>query len=145
MMTSGNRITNIDIEKLKYWNKWWFKKSFVGVYSSDSIIKYINFFDIIKEERGKYPLQFSTLTQKINQERIGGAFLIFIQKKDLLLFNSFGFVAFKQFIIDNDSAIIDKMFFNLKIKTQSIILILYLSPFLSKHTKKLKKKAHWKT
>ena len=117
----------------------------MGVYSSDSIIKYINFFDIIKEERGKYPLQFSTLTQKINQERIGGAFLIFIQKKDLLLFNSFGFVAFKQFIIDNDSAIIDKMFFNLKIKTQAIILILYLSPFLSKHTKKLKKKAHWKT
>ena len=117
----------------------------MGVYSSDSIIKYINFFDIIKEERGKYPLQFSTLTQKINQERIGGAFLIFIQKKDLLLFNSFGFVTFKQFIIDNDSAIIDKMFFNLKIKTQSIILILYLSPFLSKHTKKLKKKAHWKT
>ena len=108
----------------------------MGVYSSDSIIKYINFFDIIKEERGKYPLQFSTLTQKINQERIGGAFLIFIQKKDLLLFNSFGFVAFKQFIIDNDSAIIDKMLFNLKKNANNHINLVSLT-FSIKTNKKI--------
>ena len=35
-------------------------------------------------------------------------------KKDLLLFNSFGFVGFKQFIVDNDKDIIDKMLFNLE-------------------------------
>ena len=62
------------------------------------------------------------------------SFLDIYKKKDLLLFDSFVFVAFKQFIIDNDSAIIDKMLFNLKKKPQTIILILYLSPFLSKHT-----------
>ena len=90
-------------------------------------------------------LQFSTLTEKINQECVGGAFLISIQKKDLSLFDSFDFVGFKQFIIDNDSTIIDNMLFNLRKQTQAIILILYLSPFLSKHTKKLKKKTHWKT
>ena len=27
----------------------------MGVYSSDSITKYINFYDIIKEKRAKYP------------------------------------------------------------------------------------------
>ena len=87
-------------------------------------------------------MQFSTLTKKINQERIGGAFLIFIQKKDLLLFNSFGFVAFKQFIIDNDSAIIDKMFFNLKIKTQSINHINLVSlTFSIEAYKKIKEKS----
>ena len=42
------------------------------------------------------------------------SFLDIYKKKDLLLFDSFVFVAFKQFIIDNDSAIIDKMLFNLK-------------------------------
>ena len=44
------------------------------------------------------------------------SFLDIYKKKDLLLFDSFVFVAFKQFIIDNDSAIIDKMLFNLKKK-----------------------------
>ena len=51
----------------------------MGVYLSDSITKYIKFFNITKEK--KIHLQFSTLTEKINQERIGGAFLTIIQKK----------------------------------------------------------------
>ena len=140
-MTSGNGITNIDIEKF-FDNKTNddFKKNFMLVYLSDSVTKYINFYNIIKEKRAKYPFGI------FNQEHIGGAFLIFIQKKDLLLFDSFGFVDFKLFIIDNDNAIIGKMLFNLKKKTpQTIILILYLSPFLSKHTKKFKKKLAGKT
>ena len=108
-MTSGNGITNIDIEKF-FGNKTNddFKKSFMLVYLSDSITKYISFYNIIKEKKAKYPFEI------FNQEHIGGAFLIFIQKKDLLLFDSFGFVGFKLFIIDNDNAIIGKMLFNLK-------------------------------
>ena len=80
-------------------------------------------------------LQFLTLTEKINQETHLWSFLDIYPKKDLVLFDSFGFVGFKQFVIDNDSTIIDKMLFSLK-KTQTIILVLYLSTFLSKHTKK---------
>ena len=53
---------------------------FLDVYSSDSIRKYINFYDIIKKEQNN-DLQFSTPTEKIKQECIGGAFLIFIEKK----------------------------------------------------------------
>ena len=49
------------------------------------------------------------------------SFLDIYKKKDLLLFDSFVFVAFKQFIIDNDSAIIDKMLFNLKKNTNNHI------------------------
>ena len=52
---------------------------FLDVYSSDSIRKYINFYDIIKKEQNNH-LQFSTLTEKIKQERISEAFLIFIEK-----------------------------------------------------------------
>ena len=50
----------------------------MGVYSSYSITKYINFYDIIKEIRAKYP----TPREKINQEHIGRAFLMFMQKKN---------------------------------------------------------------
>ena len=75
-MTSGNGITNIDIEKF-FDNKTNddFKKNFMLVYLSDSVTKYINFYNIIKEKRAKYPFGI------FNQEHIGGAFLIFIQKK----------------------------------------------------------------
>ena len=53
----------------------------MGVHSSSSITKYINFYEIIKAKNVKYPFQFSTQTEKINQERIGGVFLISIQKE----------------------------------------------------------------
>ena len=56
-MSSGNGITNIKIKK--FFNDEMnedLKRNFIGVYSSDSITKYINFQDIIKEKRAKYPL-----------------------------------------------------------------------------------------
>ena len=42
------------------------------------------------------------------------SFLDIYLKKDLLLFHSFGFTGFKQFIVDNDLDIIDKILFNLQ-------------------------------
>ena len=81
----------------------------MGVYSLESITKYINFYYIIKEKRVKYPFAISTQTEKINRELTGGAFLIFNQEK-MLLFDSFGFASFKQFIIENDERIIAKIF-----------------------------------
>ena len=38
----------------------------------------------------------------------------YLSKTDLLLFDSFGFAGFKQFIVDNDMNIIDKLLFNFK-------------------------------
>ena len=53
-MASGNGVTNIEIEKFfdDETNED-LKRNFMGVYSSDSITKYINFYDIIKEKRAK--------------------------------------------------------------------------------------------
>ena len=42
------------------------------------------------------------------------SFLDIYLKKDLLLFDSFGFTGFKQFIVDNDLDMMDKMLFNLQ-------------------------------
>ena len=42
------------------------------------------------------------------------SFLDIYPKKDLLLFDSFGFTGFKKFIIDNDLGAIDKLLFNLQ-------------------------------
>ena len=77
-------------------------------------------------------MQFSTLTEKINQESIGGACLTSISKKVVLSFDTFGFTSFKQFIVDNDKNIIDKMLLNLKSsikKTQNSMSSCCLFPF----------------
>ena len=81
-MTTENGITNIEIEKF-FDNEMNddLKRNFVGVYLSDSITKYINFYNIIKEKIAKYPFAIFNTDRKNNQERIGGAFLIFIEKK----------------------------------------------------------------
>ena len=65
-MASGNEISNVDIEKF-FENKMSddLEKIFMDVYSSNSITKYTNFYEIIKEKK-----------QKINHECIGGVFLI---------------------------------------------------------------------
>ena len=80
-MASRNGITNIEIEKLfdDETNKE-LKRNFMGVYSLDSITKYVNFYNIKKKEQSIH-LRFWATTEKINEEHIGGAFLIFMQKK----------------------------------------------------------------
>ena len=133
-MISGNGINNINIEKFFDNETNDDLKENMGAYSSDSVTKYINFYDIIKEKRAKYPFAIFNTDIENKPGTHWWSFLDIFPKQALLLLDSFGFVGFKQFIIDNDSAIIDKMLFNLKKKPQTIILILYLSPFLSKHT-----------
>ena len=108
MMSSGIGITNTVIEK--FFNDETnenLKRNFMGVYSSDSIIKYINFYNIIKEKRAKYPFAIFITDREKKPGTHWWSFLDIHPKRDLLLFDSFGFVGFKQFIVD-------KMLFNLE-------------------------------
>ena len=90
------------------------KRNFMGVYSSNSITKYIKFYNIIKEKRAKYPFAIFNTNRENKPGTHWWRFLDIHPKKDLQLFDSFGFVGFKQFIVDNDKNIIDKMLFNLE-------------------------------
>ena len=114
-MASANGITNIDIEIL-FENETNddLKRKFVGVYSSDLITNYINFYDIIKERRAKYPFAIFNTDRKNKPGTHWWSFLGIHPRKDFLLFDSFGFAGFKQIIVDNDESIINKMLFNLE-------------------------------
>ena len=115
MMSSGNGITNTVIEKfVDDETNQNLKRNFMGVYSSNSIIKYINFYNIIKEKRAKYPFTIFITDREKKPGTYWWSFLDIHPKRDLLLFDSFGFVGFKQLIVDNDKNIIDKMLFNLE-------------------------------
>ena len=114
-MASGNGITNIEIEKFfdDETNED-LKGDVMGVYSSDSITKYINFYDIIKEKRAKYLFAIFNTDRENKSGTHWRSFLDIHPKKDPLLFDSFDFTGFKQFIVDDDKNEIDKMLFNLE-------------------------------
>ena len=125
-MTGGNGISNIDIEKFfdNETNED-LKKKFMSVYLSDSIKKYINFYDVIKEKRAKHPFSIFNTNRENKPGMHWWSFLDIYLKKDLLLFDSFSFVGIQDFIIDNDSALIDKMLFNLEKKMLMIKCYFY--------------------
>ena len=56
------------------------ENNYMGVYSIDSITRYINFYEVIKKKEIKnILLQFLILTNTINQEHTGGVLCIFTQ------------------------------------------------------------------
>ena len=114
-MTSGNGITNIEIEKF-FDNEMNddLNRNFMDVYSSDSITKYINFYNISKEKRAKCSFTIFNTDKESKPGIHWQSFLDIYTRKDLLFSDSFGFAGFKQFIVDNDKNIIDKMPFNLE-------------------------------
>ena len=79
-MSSSNAKTNIDIKKF-FDNEAnnVLKRNFMGVYSSDLITKFLNFYK--DNKKSITHSKFSTVTEKISQQHIGGSFLIFTQKK----------------------------------------------------------------
>ena len=114
-MANGNGISNVYI-KNSFENEKNddLKKNFMGVYSSNSITKYINFYEIIKAGNAKYLFViFNTGRENIPRTH-WWSFLDIYPKKDFLLFDSFGFTSFEKFIIDNDLSVIDKLLFNLQ-------------------------------
>ena len=64
---------------------------------------------MIKEKRAKYLFAVFNTDRKNKPGTHWWSFLDIYPKKDLLLFDSFGFTGFKQFIVDNDKNIIDKI------------------------------------
>ena len=112
-MVSGNGISNVDIENF-FGNEKSndLKKNFMGMYSSNTITKYINFYKIIKAENATYSLAIFNTDRENKPEMHWWSFLD--PKKDLLLFDNFGFAGFKKIIIDNDLSVIDELLFSLQ-------------------------------
>ena len=86
----------------------------MGTYSIDSITKYINFYEIIKQRNAKYLFAIFN-TDKENEPCIHWwSFMDIHQKNNLFLFDSFGLEGFKLFIVDNDRQIINQLLYNFK-------------------------------
>ena len=100
-------ISNIPIEKFFENQNDDLKKIFIGIYSSNSIIRFINYFKIIKEKDCCHPFAIFNTDRANKSGTHWWSFLNIYPKTELLLFDSQGFQGLKYFIIDNDESTIN--------------------------------------
>ena len=90
------------------------KNNFIGVFPSNFINKFISHHSIIKNKpKVKYPFVIMNTDRSDRDGTHWWSFLDLHPKKDIFLFDSFGFEGLKKFIIDNDKKLINKVLFNL--------------------------------
>ena len=88
------------------------KNDYMGVYSIDSIIRYINFYEIWKKENGKYPFRIFNADKHNKPGMHWWSFIHIHPKRNLLLFDSLRRIQI--FYLDNDKAVIDELLYNFK-------------------------------
>ena len=103
------------------------KNNFIGVFPSNYINRFISYHSIIKDRpKVKYPFIIMNTDRSDRAGTHWWSFLDLHPKKEIFLFDSFGFEGFKKFIIDNDKKVLNKVLFDLnkfKKNDQKITLI----------------------
>ena len=90
------------------------KENFVGVFPSNYIIKFISFHQMAREKTKKYPFIIMNTDRSDKSGTHWWSCLDLNEKKEIFLFDSFGFTGFKKFVIDNDVNILNKILFGLQ-------------------------------
>ena len=86
----------------------------MGTYSINSISKYINFYEIIKQRNSKYPFAIFNTSKENEPGKHWWSFLDIQPKNNFFLFDSLGIDGFKVFVVNNDEAIINDLLYNFK-------------------------------
>ena len=90
------------------------KNNFIGVFPSNFISKFISYHSIIKDRsKVKYPFIIMNTDRSDRAGTHWWSFLDLHPKKEIFLFDSFGFEGLKKFIIDNDKKLLNKVLYNL--------------------------------
>ena len=90
------------------------KENFVGVFPSNYIIKFISFHQMAREKTKKYPFIIMNTDRSDKSGTHWWSCLDLHEKKEIFLFDSFGFTGFKRFVIDNDVNILIKILYSLQ-------------------------------
>ena len=103
-------ISNFTIKKIINEIDGDLKQNFLGVFPSNEIFRFFKFKHLIREKKAPYPFMIMN-TDRSNEEGEHWWSLMEISSKDqIFLFDSFGFVGLKEFIVDHDRQIKDKFF-----------------------------------
>ena len=90
------------------------KENFVGVFPSNHINKFISFHELAREADKKYPFIIMNTDRSDKAGTHWWSFLDLHPRKEIFLFDSYGFEGFSKFIIDNDIKTLNKILFGIK-------------------------------
>ena len=90
------------------------KENFVGVFPSNYINKFISFHQMAREKTKKYPFIIMNTDRANEPGTHWWNFLDLHPRKEIFLFDSFGFTGFTKFVIDNDINILNKILFGIQ-------------------------------
>ena len=89
------------------------KNNFVGVFPSNYVTRFIYFHEMMRLKQ-KYPFIIMNTERSDRNGTHWWSFLDLHERKEIFLFDSFGFEGLKKFVIDNDKNILNKILFGLK-------------------------------
>ena len=101
------------------------KDKFVGVFPSNYITRFISFHEMMHLKQ-KYPFMIMNTDRSDRNGTHWWSFLDLHERKEIFLFDSFGFEGLKKFVIDNDKNVLNKILFGtekFQKKGQKITLI----------------------
>ena len=90
------------------------KQNFVNVFPSNHTFKFINFTHYIREKSAPYPFMVMNTDRSGKEGEHWWSLLEISSRDQIFLFDSFGFIGLKEFIIDNDKKIVDRFFYGLE-------------------------------
>ena len=92
-----------------------------GVFPSNYVMRIINFCGTMIESKSNYPFIIMNTDRSDKKGTHCRSFLDLHTNKELFLFDSFDFEGFKEFILDNDKNILNKILYGLKSLIKKII------------------------
>ena len=90
------------------------KKNFIGVFPCNFVNQFMSFHNMISESGAKYTLFIMKTDRSDEKGMHWWSFLDLQPKKEISIFDSFGFEGFKEFVIQDDQKIIKKIFYGVK-------------------------------
>ena len=87
------------------------QKNFVGVFPSNYVIRFISFHSMMTESGARYPFIIINTDRRDKNGTHWWSFLNLHPKKEIFLFDSFGFEGFKEFILQNDQKVHNKILY----------------------------------
>ena len=95
-------ISNVEIGKFIEKRSDDFQQNFVGVFSSGHINRFTSFHNLLKENNAKYPFMIVITDKSDKNGTYWWDILDLHPPKNIFLFDSFGFMGLKGFIIQDD-------------------------------------------
>ena len=90
------------------------KNNFVGVFPSNYIVKFISFHRMMTEKKERYHFIIMITDYSNKSSTHWWSFSDLNPEKEIFFFDSFRFEGFKQFIIQNDRKLLNKILFGIE-------------------------------